>query len=281
MFRPAPGHPLFRARRVIGGLLSGGLAGLFALFIAVPLVALVLSVPLDTLAQAPSVPIVADALTLSLSTATIATLLVILFGTPLAYLNARRDYPWRALVEALTDLPIVLPPAVAGLSLLIAFGRHGLIGQYLEPLGITVAFTTVAVIMAQCFVAAPFYLRHARTSFAEVDPVYEAAARTLGASPLRVFVHVTAPLAAGGLVSGAIMSFARALGEFGATIMFAGNLQGRTQTMPLAIYGEMQSDIGSSVSLALLLVAISFMVIGTVHVLGQRSRKSVPDGGDQ
>ena len=274
MDRRLTGHLLSRGKRGITTLITGGLAGLFTLFIAVPLLALLLSVPLETPVRAPSAPIVADALALSLSTATVSTLLVILFGTPLAYLNARHDYPGRALVEALTDLPIVLPPAVAGLSLLIAFGRHGLVGQYLEPLGITVAFTTVAVIMAQCFVAAPFYLRHARTSFAEVDPVYEAAARTLGASPLRVFLHITAPIATGGLISGAIMSFARALGDFGATIMFAGNLQGRTQTMPLAIYGEMQSDLGSSVSLALLLVAISFIVIAAVRGLSRRPARA-------
>lgn len=255
-------------------LLTALLAVAFTLFVAVPILALLLYASPGALVASLSDPVVTDAIRLSLTTATVATAIVIAFGTPLAFLNTRTDYPGRNLVETLTDLPIVLPPAVAGLGLLLAFGRFGLVGQYLAPFGITIAFTTVAVVIAQTFVAAPFFLRQARTSFAEIDPAYEAAARSLGASPAYTFRRVTVPLAAEGLVSGAIMSFARALGEFGATIMFAGNIQGRTQTMPLAIYTGLQSDISASVALAVILLAISFAVITAVRALGRRAART-------
>ncbi len=254
-------------------LLTVFLAIAFTLFVAIPILALLLYVPPAALLASLSDPVVTDAIRLSLITSTVSTVIVIAFGTPLAFLNTRTDYPGRNLVETLTDLPIVLPPAVAGLGLLLAFGRYGLIGQYLAPFGITIAFTTLAVVMAQTFVAAPFFLRQARTSFSEIDPAYEAAARSLGASPAYTFRRVTVPLAAEGLVSGAIMSFARALGEFGATIMFAGNIQGKTQTMPLAIYTGLQSDITASVALAVILLAISFAVIAVVRGLSRRTAR--------
>ncbi len=266
--------PLSSRRGVAFTLLTVFLAVAFTLFVAIPIIALLLYVPPATLVASLSDPVVTDAIRLSLVTSTVATLLVIVLGTPLAYLNVRHAYPGRDVVETLTDLPIVLPPAVAGLGLLLAFGRYGLIGQYLAPFGITIAFTTLAVVMAQTFVAAPFFLRQARTSFAEIDPAYEAAARSLGASPAYTFRRVTVPLAAEGLVSGAIMTFARALGEFGATIMFAGNIQGKTQTMPLAIYTGLQSDITASVALAVILLAISFAVIASVRALGRRAART-------
>ena len=255
-------------------LLTVFLAVAFTLFVAIPIVALLLYVPLGTLVDSLSNPVVTDAVRLSLVTSTVATAIVIAFGTPLAFLNVRHSYPGRNLVETLTDLPIVLPPAVAGLGLLLAFGRFGLVGQYLAPFGITIAFTTLAVVIAQTFVAAPFFLRQARTSFGEVDPAYEAAARSLGASPFYTFHRVTVPLAAEGLVSGGIMTFARALGEFGATIMFAGNIQGRTQTMPLAIYTGLQSDITASVALSVILLVISFTVIAVVRGLSRRAART-------
>ena len=261
-------------RGAVFTLLAAALAVAFTLFVAVPILALFLYVSPAALLASLSDPVVTDAVRLSLTTSTVATLAVIVFGTPLAFLNTRDDYPGRSLVETLTDLPIVLPPAVAGLGLLLAFGRFGLVGQYLAPFGITIAFTTIAVVMAQCFVAAPFFLRQARTSFGEIDPAYEAAARSLGASPAYTFRRITVPLAAEGLVSGAIMSFARALGEFGATIMFAGNIQGRTQTMPLAIYTGLQSDITASVALAVILLAVSFAVIASVRALGRRAART-------
>jgi molybdate transport system permease protein len=255
-------------------VLTTVLAVAFTLFVAIPILALLLYVPPSVLVSSFSNPVVMDAIRLSLVTTTVSTLIVIAFGTPLAFINSRSRYRGRDLVETLTDLPIVLPPAVAGLGLLLAFGRFGLVGQYLAPFGITIAFSSIAVVMAQTFVAAPFFLRQARTSFAEIDPAYEAAARSLGASPAYVFYRITIPLAAEGLVSGAIMTFARALGEFGATIMFAGNIQGRTQTMPLAIYTALQSDITASVALAVILLAISFTVIAAVRVLGRRASRN-------
>lgn len=237
------------------------------LFIGIPLAALLLQVPPDLLLTSLQNPVVLDALFLSFITASISTLIVICFGTPVAYINARCRYPGKKIIDTITDIPVVLPPAVAGLALLMAFGRRGLIGQYLSLLGIEVAFTTIAVIMAQVFVASPFYIRQARTSFAGINRVYEHAARTLGATPFRTFFSVTIPLAIAGITSGLVMTFARALGEFGATIMFAGNLQGKTQTMPLAIYGALQGDMDASLALSVILVIVSFVVIIVVKVL--------------
>jgi len=274
--RPLLASPPPRAGRRAGRLLVSLAVGLMIAgsiaFVVLPILTLFLELPLDALPEVFSDPVVIDALLLSLATATASTAIVLVIMTPIAYVTARHAFPGRELVETLMDLPIVLPPAVAGLGLLLAFGRFGLAGQYLNLLGITVAFTPIAVVMAQVFVASPFYLRQARTSFAELDPAYEAAARTLGATGLYTFLHVTVPLTLEGLVSGTIMTFARALGEFGATILFAGNLQGRTQTMPLAIYSTMQSDLRASCALAIVLVVISFGVIAAVRVLGRRGR---------
>jgi len=251
-------------------LLIAVLLALFLLFVTLPVASLFLRISPEAFLRSLAEPVVLDALSLSLVTATVSTAIVVLFGTPLALVNARRDYPGRALVDTLTDLPIVLPPAVAGIALLMAFGRRGVVGQYLDVFGISIAFTTVAVVLAQVFVASPFYIRQARASFEAVDRLYEDAARTLGASPVAVALRITVPLAWSGLVSGAILSFARALGEFGATIMFAGNFQGRTQTMPLAIYTTMQGDLDAAISLAIILVAISFAVIAAVKVVTRR-----------
>ena len=184
-----------------------------------------------------------SALWLSLVTSTLSLAIVILVGTPFAYVHTRCTYPGKMLVDTLIDLPLVLPPAVAGVALLVLYGRAGFLGQYFSMLGISIAFTTLAVIMAQIFVASPFYLRQAKSLFEQFDLSYEHAARTLGASPVRTFLTITLPLTAGGLVSGAVMTFGRALGEFGATIMFAGNLPGVTQTMPLAVYVGMEGNL--------------------------------------
>lgn len=245
-----------------------------AAFIALPVASLFIKsasgVTLETLRD----PVVTDALTLSLFTATTTVVIVIILGTPLSYLNARFDYPGKEIADSLIELPVVMPPMVGGIALLMAFGRMGVLGQHLHAWGVNIAFTTVAVVVAQIFVSMPFYLRQARISFEDVDLVLENAARTLGASRTRVFFSVTLPIATNGLISGAIMSFARALGEFGATIMFAGNFQGRTQTMPLAIYTAMQGDLNVSLCLALILVAISFAIIATVKMLTRRMYRS-------
>ncbi len=251
-------------------LLIATLLAIFLLFVTIPVASLFLRISPEAFFNSLTEPVVVDALTLSLVTATISTLIVVVLGTPLALVNARFDYRGRDIVDTLTDLPIVLPPAVAGIALLMAFGRRGVVGQYLDLFGIHIAFTTIAVVLAQVFVASPFYIRQAKTSFEAIDQVYEDAARTLGASPMTVAFRITIPLAWGGLVSGAILSFARALGEFGATIMFAGNFQGRTQTMPLAIYTTMQGDLDAAISLAIILVIISFVVIAAVKIVTRR-----------
>jgi len=240
------------------------------LYIALPMASLFIKMPWDSLQGVLGSPVVANALKLSLMTSGITTLIVVILGTPIAHVNARHKYPAKELVDTVIDLPVVIPPAVAGLALLMAFGRRGVLGQYLNVMGIDIAFSTVAVVMAQVFVASPFFIRQARTSFEDVDRSYENAARTLGASPLYTFAYVTAPIAMNGLISGAILSWARALGEFGATIMFAGNFEGHTQTMPLAIYTAMQGDLNASIFLSIILVAVSFIVIAAIKILTRR-----------
>ncbi len=243
-------------------------------FIALPVAALFLKSPLDTILRSLHDPMVKDALRLSLMTSTLTTIIVVIMGTPIAYVSARFNYFGKELADSLIDLPVIMPPAVAGIALLMAFGRMGIVGRYLNALGISIAFTTLAVIIAQTFVSSPFYIRQARTSFEDVDLAFENAARTLGASRVYTFFHVILPIAMNGLISGAIMAFARSLGEFGATIMFAGNFQGRTQTMPLAVYTAMQGDLDVSLCLAIILVAISFMVIALVKILTRRMYKN-------
>lgn len=243
---------------------------LVLLFVGLPVLSLFLKISPETFLSSLGDPVVVDALKLSLLTSLTTVVIVILVGTPVAYVNARCSYPGKELVDTIVDLPVVIPPAVAGIALLMAFGRRGVLGQYLDVFGITIAFTTIAVVMAQVFVASPFYIRQARTSFEDVDLSLENAARTLGASRLRTFFLITVPVALNGLVSGAILTWARALGEFGATIMFAGNFQGRTQTMPLAIYTAMQGDLDASLVLSIILVVISFTVILAVKILARR-----------
>ncbi len=256
-----------RARETALKTALGLLLILALAFIALPVASLFLKSPLDATIRSMHDPVVIDALRLSLTTSTLTVLVVVLIGTPIAYVNARFHYPGKEIADSLIDLPVIMPPAVAGIALLMAFGRMGILGHYLSPFGISIAFTTLAVIMAQVFVSSPFYIRQAKTSFEDVDMAFENAARTLGASRLFTFFHVILPMTLNGLVSGAIMAFARSLGEFGATIMFAGNFQGRTQTMPLAIYTAMQGDLDVSLCLAMILVAISFLVIALVKAL--------------
>lgn len=258
--------------------LKAGLALVICLtmaFIALPIASLFLKSPMDATLRSLSDPVVADALRLSLMTSTLTTMIVVIMGTPVAYVNARFSYHGKEIVDSLIDLPVIMPPAVAGIALLMAFGRMGILGHYLNAFGLSVAFTTLAVVIAQVFVSSPFYIRQARTSFEDVDLSFENAARTLGASRVYTFFHVILPIAINGLISGAIMAFARSLGEFGATIMFAGNFQGRTQTMPLAIYTAMQGDLDVALCLALILVAISFLVIALVKTLTRRMYKNV------
>ena len=183
-------------------------------------------------------PVVLEALWLSLATTAISLLVTVVLGLPLAIVLARRQFRGKGWLEAVVDLPIVLPPSVAGLALLLVFGRRGLLAAPFEFLGISVPFTTVAVILAQIFVSAPFFVRSARTGIAGVDHDLEDAARVDGASERQLFRSITVPLASAALAAGLVMTWARALGEFGATIMFAGNVEGRTQTLPLVVYSR-------------------------------------------
>ena len=204
--------------------------------------------------------------------------MAILLGTPLAYALARVPFPGRGAVEALVEVPIVLPPAVAGIALLMAFGRRGLLGAPLADAGISLAFTTAAVVLAQCFVAVPFYVRSAKAGFLGVDQDLERTAYTLGVSPLGTFWRVTVPLSFPSLLAGGVLCWARALGEFGATIMFAGSFRGRTQTMPLAIYGALESDLGAALALGTILVVVSIAVLALVRWVTRRQEAAgAPD----
>jgi len=202
-----------------------------------------------------------DALKLSLATSLVSVVVSLLVGTPVAYILARWDFPGRAALELMIDLPVVLPPSVAGLALLIAFGRQGLLGQWLIGFGISLPFTTAAVVIAQTFVSAPLFVRAARIGFASIELQLEEAALVEGASQAQMFSYVMLPLAGRALISGAILAWTRALGEFGATILFAGNLQGVTQTMPLAIYLGLERNLDAAVALSVLLVVMSLLML--------------------
>lgn len=232
------------------------------LFVSVPMIALIMRAAesgnlLDSLQR----PIVRDALRLSLVTSTFTLMIAILGGTPLAYLLARYNFPGKRIVDTLIDLPIVLPPVVAGVALLMAFGRRGVFGDELQAAGIDLAFTTTAVVLAQIFVSAPFYIRSAKAGFQSVDTTYEQMAYTLGASRFSAFIRVTLPLAMPAVIGGIVLCWARALSEFGATMMFAGNFRGTTQTMPLAIMTAMESDLFAALSISVILLAISFVTL--------------------
>jgi molybdate transport system permease protein len=206
--------------------------------------------------------LVIDAMRLSAITSTVSLTITLLLGTPVAYILARREFPGKVLVDLLVDLPIVLPPTVAGVALLVAFGRRGVLGSEVDSLGIDLAFTTTAVVVAQTFVSAPYYIRTVKAGFESVDPQYEGVAATLGASPLRIFWRIVLPLSWPSVLAGAILCWARALGELGATLIFAGNFQGRTQTMPLAIIGVF--DAGRTVDLA---IALSVILVVSAAIL--------------
>lgn len=202
-----------------------------------------------------------EALKLSLITSSITTVVAVMLGTPLAYLLARWKFRFKSWLELLLDLPIVLPPSVAGLALLIAFGRRGLFGAFLDGIGINIPFTTTAVIMAQLFVAAPLFVRSARIGFAHVDKQLEESAYVEGANQLQLFYEVMIPIAIRALANGAILTWTRALGEFGATILFAGNLEGVTQTMPIAIYIGFERNFGVAIALSVMLIMVSVVLL--------------------
>ena len=226
-------------------------------FLVLPILAIFVHVSPGRLLDQFTNPVVTDALVVSFKTTLIAQALVLVFGTPTAYLLASRRFPGRSLCITLVELPLVLPPAVAGIGLLAAFGRNGLLGSTLDVAGITIPFTQTAVTLAVAFVSSPLYIRQAIAAFEAIDPNLVAASRTLGAGPARTFFRVALPLARGGLAAGEALAFARGLGEFGATIMFAGSLQKVTQTLPLAIYAEFEVNFDVTLAISALLVLIS------------------------
>ena len=236
-------------------------------FLVVPILAIFLRVSPSTLVAALGSSVARDALVVTLETTLVAQLLIIALGTPTAYLLATRRFRGRVVAVTLVELPLVLPPAVAGIGLLATFGRLGLLGSSLSALGIEIAFTKVAVVLAVMFVAGPFYIRTAIAAFADVDPTLSEAARTLGSGPWRTFRRVALPLATAGLGAGAALSFARGIGEFGATIMFAGSLQGVTQTLSLAVYEQFDVDFDTALAIGAELVVISAAVLIAVKVV--------------
>ena len=254
----------------------------FLTLVGLPLVALVVRVPPGELIRRAASEPVLQALRLSLVTSVSATAVVALIGLPVAYLLATQEFPGRRVLETLVEMPMVIPPTVAGVGLLLAFGRAGLAGSALRAVGLSVPFTTLAVVIAEAFVALPFFVTAATAGLREVEPRYREAAATLGATPPYAFRRVLLPLALPSLAAGAVMTWARALGEFGATITFAGNLPGRTQTLPLAVYVALQSDVEAAVALSVILLIFSFTLLLTfrsltaARALGPRAHRSRP-----
>ncbi len=237
-------------------------AGLALAFLVLPLVALLVRAPWTTLPERLTGPGVGTALRLSLVCAGSATVLCLLLGIPLAWVLARATFPGRRLVRALVTVPLVLPPVVGGVALLLLLGRRGLLGQHLDAwFGVTLPFTTPAVVIAEAFVAMPFLVIAVEGALRGADRRYEDAAATLGASRWTVFRRVTLPLVAPGVSAGAVLCFARALGEFGATITFAGSFPGVTRTMPVEVYLALESDPQTAVVLSLVLLAVSVAVL--------------------
>ncbi|WP_018657141.1 molybdate ABC transporter permease subunit [Actinomadura flavalba] len=252
-----PDRPLGRAPWVLVAPALTGLA-----FLVLPLLGLLVRAPWSTLGTRLLEPAVLEALRLSLTTATLATALSLLLGVPLAWLLARVPFPGARLVRALVTVPLVLPPVVGGVALLLVLGRRGLAGRWLDLwFGITLPFTTAGVVLAATFVAMPFLVISVEGALRAADPRYEEAAATLGADRWTVFRRVTLPLVAPGVAAGAVLCWARALGEFGATITFAGNFPGRTQTMPLAVYLALETDPQAAIVLSLVLLAVSVLVL--------------------
>ncbi|WP_306366180.1 ABC transporter permease [Nocardiopsis sp. CC223A] len=262
----APAGPVLRARpgRPPWPLVLPALVGVA--FLVLPMLGLVVRAPWPDMGRRVTEPDVLAALWLSLSTATVTTALCLVFGVPLAWLLARTDFPGRRLVRALVAVPLVVPPVVGGVALLLLLGRNGLLGRYLDAwFGITVPFTPAAVVLAQTFVAMPFLVISVEGALRGADRRYEEAAATLGAGRVTVFTRVTLPMVLPGVGAGAILCWARALGEFGATITFAGNFPGTTQTMPLAVYMAMQRDPEAAIVLSLVLLLVSLAVLATLR----------------
>ena len=262
-------RPLGAAARLPVGTIA---TALYVAFICLPILALLVKVVQQDNALSSVVDDqVLQALRLSLFTSAVSMVVVVVVGTPFALHLARSESVAMRVVDQIVELPIILPPVVAGVAMLLAFGRQGILGPPLAQLGISLPFTTAAVIFAQIFVAAPFFVRSAKLGFMAVPREYEAISQTLGLSPWRTFLKLTLPLAAPSLLAGVALAWARALSEFGATIMFAGNLTGKTQTMPLAIMTAMETSLESAIALSVILLALALLALGALGLIG-RSR---------
>lgn len=244
------------------------LAVVGAALVVLPLAGMATAVDWANFLELVTSPASLDALWLSLRTAALSTLVAVVLGTPLALVLARSAFPGQRLLRALVLLPLVLPPVVGGIALLYTFGRRGLIGEHLELLGLQIAFSTTAVVLAQSFVATPFLVIGLEGSLRTAGQRYEQVAATLGARPSTVLWRITLPLVAPGLISGGVLAFARALGEFGATLTFAGSLQGVTRTLPLEIYLQRETDPAAAIALSMLLVAVAALIVITVYGAG-------------
>jgi molybdate transport system permease protein len=261
----------FAREKFTSGVGVGALA-LLAGFIALPILSLLIwTVSNSAWQELLTSPAAWDALLLSARTTAISMFIILLVGTPAAYALARYDFPGKRAVNTLIDLPAVLPPSAAGIALLLAFGRVGLIGEQLTAFGITISFTTAAVVLAELFVATHFYVRQATVGFGQIERGIEEAALVDGGGPITVFLRVTIPLAFPALVAGAVTAWARALGEFGGTIIFAGNVQGVTQTIPLAIFSELERDFDAAVALSVLVLGFAFVVILAARYLTRKA----------
>ena len=250
-----------------------GIACFAAAFFVLPFIALLVDVTWADLPQLLTSQSALDALWLSLRTSVAATIICVILGVPLALVLARTNFPGRTLIRSIVLVPLVIPPVVAGIVLTEAFGRRGLIGEHLSAMGIDIAFTSAAVVMAQTFVALPFMVTSLESHLASGGEYYERIAQSLGASKWRTFTTITLPLLRPGLISGAVLTFARALGEFGATITFAGSLQGTTRTMPLEIYLARETDPDAAVALSLVLIAVAILVIAVAYFRPTKSQE--------
>lgn len=238
-------------------------------FLSLPVLSIFVDTPPGELLSSLSDPAARDALRLSLETSAAALAIILLIGTPAAYLLATRRFRGRALVVTLIELPLVLPPAVAGIALLAAFGPEGVLGPVIDDAGLALAFATAGVVVALTFVASPFFLRQAQAAFEAVDPSLLEASRTLGAGEARTFLRIAAPAAARGIAAGAALAWGRALGEFGATLFFAGSFRGVTQTAPLAIFERFGTDFPQALALSAVLVAVSAAILVGAKLLGR------------
>lgn len=242
--------------------------------LALPVLALLWRAGTEGMLSLIAEPSALSALRLSLLTSTLSVMIAIITGAPLAFVLARRKFAGKAFMELVIDLPVVLPPSVAGIALLIAFGRQGVFGSWLSSLGITIPFTTTAVVLAQTFVSAPLFVRAARIGFAEIEHQIVEAAYVEGSNEWQLFRYLMFPLAGRALLGGAILAWTRAIGEFGATILFAGNLEGVTQTMPLAIYLGLERSLGIALALSTVLVFASFLLLLLTRRLGDHKDNS-------